>query len=638
MDVTQLYFVSVALLVLGGALCYVLRDAMGRIAGPLATLCSAGALLGGIAIAARTVGAAAAPEIPLGVFRLVAVRHWEFVAFLTFKFTSLTALLNAFAVLFGFCVVLYSLSYWRDGEDHARFYAFALWSVAGASVALVTRNLLVFLFAWEAVTVMLYLLVSIGGEEAKAGAAKTFSMLGFSDVALVLAIACLFARGPELLNIDTLQGSRIVVSNWAEGGLFALFLIAALAKAGAVPLHTWIPKAAEGAPVPTMALLPASLDKLLGIMLLARVSLGFFRLGEGLHLLLMVIGVVTILAAVMMAMVQHQLKKLLSFHAVSQVGYMVLGIGTGVPLGIVGGLFHMINNAVYKNLLFLGAGAVESRTGDLDLDNLGGLAGAMPLTAAAFMIGALAISGVPPLNGFVSKWMVYQGVIEAGGSWMPLLLAGAVLGSALTLASFVKAMHSVFYGDKSSVANRPEVREVGWNMLFPMGVLAGICVAFGVGGGYVARGILASVQEEFGLAHVDMGAGAAISSEVGLWGPLPAMALILLALVLGLAIYTVGRTLRIRKVRPFLAGEVNPPGPTHVSGTGFYLTVRNLPVLSRLYDDAESGALDVYRISGMLGSVVVRGLRALHTGVLEVYVTWVVVGVAAVVSLLFLLR
>ncbi len=644
MDLTQLYFVSVALLVLGGVICYLLRGKTGRTAGPLAVFCSAGALVASIVIATRIAGAASLETVRVGSFRLMAVPSSELAASLTFGFTSLTALVNSFCMLFGFCVVLYSLSYWRAGEEDARFYAFALWSVAGASVALLTRNLLVFLFAWEGVTLMLYLLVSIGGEKAKAGAAKTFSMLGFSDVALVLAIALLFARGgARMLDIDILQnggplGGRIVVSNWADVGLFCLFLIAALAKAGAVPLHTWIPKAAEGAPLPTLALLPASLDKLLGIMLLARISLGFFELTEGLHLLLMIIGVVTILAAVLMAMLQHQLSKLLSFCAVSQVGYMVLGIGTGVPLGVVGGLFHMINHAVYKNLLFLGGGAVESRTGDLELDNLGGLAGAMPLTAGAFMVGALAISGVPPLNGFVSKWMVYQGVIEGGGSLMPLLLAGAVLGSALTLASFVKAMHSVFYGEKSPAAGKADVKEVGWNMLFPMGVLAGICVAFGLGGGYVARALLASVGDEFGVELVPVGAGATISSEVGLFGPAPAVALIVLALLLGLIIYGAGRALRTRKVRPFLAGEVNPPGPTRVSGTGFYLTVRDLPVLKGVFDDAESEALDVYHISGLLGSLVVSGLRKLHTGVLEVYVTWVIVGVAAVVGLLFLLR
>jgi formate hydrogenlyase subunit 3/multisubunit Na+/H+ antiporter MnhD subunit len=288
---------------------------------------------------------------------------------------------NFLALLLGFCVILYSVTYWRTNAENHRFYAFALWAVAATSVALCTRHLLVFLFAWEAVTLMLYLLIGTGEPEARAGAAKTFSILGFGDVALILAVAGVFAiGGARALDIDFLQGDgRIALTSAGHVALYLLFLAAALAKAGAMPLHTWVPAAAEHAPVPTMALLPASLDKLLGIMLLARISLGFFGdLTAGLQILLMVIGVVTIIAAAMMALIQHELKKLLSFHAVSQVGYMVLGIGTGVPVGIAGGLFHMINHAIYKCLLFLSGGAVESRTGDVDLDDLGGGVNANP--------------------------------------------------------------------------------------------------------------------------------------------------------------------------------------------------------------------------------------------------------------------
>ncbi|MFO8007423.1 MAG: proton-conducting transporter membrane subunit [Candidatus Brocadiia bacterium] len=643
MDVSRLYFVSLALLVSGGAICYVFRAGPRRAAGPLAVLCSLVSLLFGIRMAMISKGLDSPFE--LGSVVLSRQISAEFV----FRVTPLTGIVNTLALLFGFCVILYSLSYRRHVRDEPRFFTYALWAVAGASVALMTRNLLVFLFAWEAVTLMLYLLVGLGGPKARAGAAKTFAMLGFSDVALILGIALLFARGGwQMLSIDHLQdasrlGGRILVSSWADVGLFCLFLIAALAKAGAVPLHTWLPSAAEHAPVPTMALLPASLDKLLGIMLLVRISLGFFQITAGLKLLLMLIGLVTILTAVMMAMVQHELKRLLSFHAVSQVGYMVLGVGTGVPIGIVGGVFHMVNNAIYKSLLFLGGGAVESRTKDLELDNLGGLAKVMPLTAGAFLVGALAISGVPPLNGFVSKWMVYQGVIETGGSLMPILLAGAVVGSALTLASFVKAAHSVFFGERPPELKGKEVHEVGWNMVFPMGVLACLCVFLGIFGGYMGSSLLQALGTEFPHAMADAGeafgaAPAVVDSALGFWGPIQATGLILIGLVLGGLFYLFGRATRVRRVRPFLAGEVDTAVPTHVSGTSFYLTVRELPILRAIYADAEKEAFDPYRLAGMLGSNVVEGLRKLHTGVLEVYVTWVVVGVAAVIALLFLLR
>ncbi len=161
---------------------------------------------------------------------------------------------------------------------------------------------------------------------------------------------------------------------------------------------------------------------------------------------MMTIGAVTIVLAVFMALIQKDFKKLLSFHAISQVGYMVLGIGTGIPIGIAGGLFHMINHAMYKCGLFLSAGSVEHRTGTTELKKLGGSGKEMPLTAFGFSVCALAISGVWPLNGFVSKEMVFHGAIETG--YIVFAIA-AWVGAIFTFASFLKAGHSVFFGERT---------------------------------------------------------------------------------------------------------------------------------------------------------------------------------------------
>ena len=169
---------------------------------------------------------------------------------------------------------------------------------------------------------------------------------------------------------------------------------------------------------------------------------------------------ITIITAVMMALVQHNYKRLLGFHAVSQVGYMILGFGMGSVIGVAAGLFHMINNALYKSGLFLSAGCVEYRTGKEDIDDLGGLSKAMPVTFIASLIFAMSISGVPPFNGFASKWMIYQGIIDFGTGagfanklWM-IWLGLAVLGSALTLASFIKFIGGIFLGRRNQNLNR----------------------------------------------------------------------------------------------------------------------------------------------------------------------------------------
>ena len=157
---------------------------------------------------------------------------------------------------------------------------------------------------------------------------------------------------------------------------------------------------------------------------------------------MMWIGAATILLAVMMALVQKDYKKLLAYHAISQVGYMILGIGTALPIGIVGGLFHMVNNAIYKSSLFLSAGAVEKEAGTTDLRELGGLGRSMPVTMICFLVAAASISGVPPFNGFFSKELVYDGALERG--W--IFYAIALAGSFFTAASFLKLGHAAFFG------------------------------------------------------------------------------------------------------------------------------------------------------------------------------------------------
>jgi len=625
--VERMFLHSIGVLLVGGMAAYFLEKGYRKAAGPIAVLCALASFL--LAAPLLWVGRM---SVALGMFQLpVPVQ-------ITFRITPFISVINLFALLFGFCVTLYSLSYFSDRPGAGRFFAFALWAVAGASVALTTSNLLVFILAWEIVTLMLYLLVGLGGPQARRGAAKSFAILGFSDIAIMLGIACLVARGGlSALSMEYLEGAgHIQVGTWADVGIYLLFLLGALGKAGAFPVHTWIPAAAEHAPVPVMALLPASLDKLLGIVLLARISLGFFTLSVGLKILLMSIGAITIIGAVMMAMVQHELKKLLSFHAVSQVGYMVLGVGTGVPIGIIGGLFHMVNNAIYKSLLFLGGGAVEHRTGDLELDHLGGLSKAMPLTFVGFVIGALAISGVPPLNGFVSKWLVYQGVVEAGGRLMPLLLAAAVLGSALTLASFVKAIHSVFLGEQPRELVGKEIKESPLSMLVPIGILSLLCVALGLGAGAVVRSFFVPGIRELGVEQTaSFEKVMAISSGTGLWGPLGAMVLIIVGLALGLIFYFMGRGLKVRRARSFIGGEVKTPAPTYMSGTGFYETVKKLPILRQMYGDAEAEAYDLYRVIGQYGQKLISWLSDLHTGVLETYAMWAVVGVGVALALLF---
>ena len=351
------------------------------------------------------------------------------------------------------------------------FYGYLLLTVGFVNGALLADDLLTLLFFWEGLLVLLYGMIYVGHAGAFRTAAKALIICGAGDLCMMagLALTAMLAH--------TTQMSRISLpldSTPAELG-YLFFTIGALAKGGAMPFHSWIPDAADDAPLPFMALVPGALEKLLGIYLLCRVTLDFYQMQHGSWVseLLMIVGALTIVLAVLMALVQKNYKRLLSFHAVSQVGYMVLGIGTGTPAGVVGGVFHMINNALYKCGLFLTAGAVEKQAGTDDLKQLGGLGRKMPVTCLCFAVLALSISGVPFFNGFFSKELVYEGALERG--WW--FYAAAVIGSMLTAASFLKLGHAAYFDRARSNISR--VKEASWGMLLPILIIAALCLFFG---------------------------------------------------------------------------------------------------------------------------------------------------------------
>jgi formate hydrogenlyase subunit 3/multisubunit Na+/H+ antiporter MnhD subunit len=370
-------------------------------------------------------------------------------------------------------LALYTTVKMKDAPRGREFMAYLFLTAAFANGATLANNFVPLLFFWEGLLVTLYTMITVGGRPLSGRTAvKALLISGFCDFCLILGIGLLWA----VSGTATMSEISVAPTGLAAAA-FVLMMIGAAGKAGAMPFHTWIPDAAVDAPVAFMAFLPAAFEKLLGIYLLARVSLDFFKItpGSAMSILLMIVGAMTIVLAVLMALVQKDLKRLLSYHAVSQVGYMVLGIGTAIPVGIAGGIFHMINHAMYKSGLFLSAGSVEHRAGTTELKKLGGLAREMPWTTFGFTVCALAISGVWPLNGFVSKEMVFHGALETGYT---VFAIAAWIGAIFTFASFLKAGHSVFFGERTR--ERPEVRESPAPIVIPILVLAGLCILFGV--------------------------------------------------------------------------------------------------------------------------------------------------------------
>lgn len=539
---------------------------------------------------------------------------WAWAQKVVLRADSLSAFISLAIGLFGVLISLYSISFMKGKPGLNQYYGYLLWTLGAALGAALANNLILLLVFWGFLGLTLYLLINLGGDQATAVAKKTFIIVGGSDCLMILGIGLIWHL------TDTFSMDQINIS--LSGGLpvlaYLCLAIAAFAKAGAMPFHSWIPDTAEKAPTPVTAYLPASLDKLLGIYLLARISLHLFVMNRPMGTFLMFIGAVTIVAAVMMALIQHDLKRLLGYHAVSQVGYMVLGIGTGNPVGIAGGLFHMVNHAIYKSCLFLSGGSVEHRTKTCDLEKLGGLAKQMPITFITCLIAALSISGIPPFNGFVSKWMVYQGCIEVGKTgdrlWI-IWLAAAMFGSALTLASFVKLIHATFLGQPSEKIKEifGKIKEVNFAMVLPMVTLAGLCVIFGV--------FAYQVPLKF-FIHPSIGE---IPTFPGFWSPSLATWLIIIGIVMGLLIYLLGNIKGVREDTSYIGGEVTEPRMT-VSGVDFYQTISEMGLLKGIYRKAEAKVFDIYDQGRRLTFFITNRFRHLHSGLLPAYLVWCLVG------------
>lgn len=387
------------------------------------------------------------------------------------KLYHFNSFINLAVAGFAFLIVVYSLVFMSRSQHFKQFFG-CLFLILGFTVgAVLSDNLVAMLFFWEGSLLSVFGMIAAGNKNSFKTATKTFIICGITDLCMLLGIVLVgYLAG-------TLNISQISLG---LGGLnsvaFIMLMIGAVSKAGSMPFHSWIPDAAIDAPLPFMSLVVGALEKLLGIYFLSRICLDMFELtpGSRVSVLLMSIGALTIILAVMMALIQKDYKKLLSYHAISQVGYMILGIGTAVPVGIVGGIFHMINHALYKSCLFLTGGSVEKQAGTTNLENLGGIAAKMPVTFACFIITALSISGVWPLNGFFSKELVYDGALERG----LIFYIAAITGSFFTAASFLKLGHAAFLGKRKP--EQDNTKEAPLSMLLPMIVISSVCIIFGV--------------------------------------------------------------------------------------------------------------------------------------------------------------
>ena len=377
----------------------------------------------------------------------------------------------------GFLIVAYSIGY-MDGEDEERrYFAYMALFVFSMLLLVQSANLVLLLAGWGLVGLCSYLLIGYHHErpQAVAAAKKAFIMNAFGDATFALALFVLiWETGSTTLGFESVPVDGTIATLVALG-----LLGGAVAKSAQIPLHTWLPDAMEG-PTPVSALIHAATMVTAGVYLLVRLS-PIFEAAPEVQDLAAGLGAVTLLVAGLVALVQIDIKRVIAYSTMSQIGYMFLGAGLGA---YASGMFHLMTHAFFKALLFLAAGIViHALSGEQDMRKMGGLRAFLPRTWLAMLVGALALSGIPPMAGFFSKDSILAAALDAG-TYGQLLFAAGLAGAFLTGLYTFRMMFLVFGGDVSPYAREhihtPETGGEGpFSMTSTVAVLAGLSVLGG---------------------------------------------------------------------------------------------------------------------------------------------------------------
>jgi len=401
---------------------------------------------------------------------------------------GLSALLLLTVSVVASAAMLFSARYMEQYTAKSKYLSLFMLMVAGMNGVILSGdvfNLYVFL---EIASLASYALVGFGCGHEELEASFKYMVLGSIASTFILFGVALVYGNTGSLNMAYI--SKAIQDSGMNNGLafaLALFTAGFGLKAALVPFHAWLPDAHPSAPAPISAMLSGVLIKALGAYSLCRIVFNVFGVSVAVAWVLVVLGVLSMVIGVFLAVGQWDFKRLLAYHSISQMGYVVLGLGIGAlvlaqggeikwaALAILGGLFHLINHAVFKSLLFLTSGSVEMATGTRQLKELGGLSRKMPITRATCMLASGAISGVPPFNGFWSKLLLVVAAVQAGFYGLG---AVTVVVSLVTLISFLKVQRYVFLGELPE--NLEQTQENKGSMLVAMGFLASLCVLMGL--------------------------------------------------------------------------------------------------------------------------------------------------------------
>jgi multicomponent Na+:H+ antiporter subunit D len=385
----------------------------------------------------------------------------------------------------GFLASLYSISYIKRYTGENYFYALFCLMTAGMNGVVLSGDLFNIFVFLEISVISSYALVAFGVEKNELEASFKYQVLGgLASFLILFGIGFIYWK-TKTLNIADIREAYKSGYDKSYYLLVELLLLCGFGlKAAVIPFHAWLPDAHSSAPSPISAMLSGVFIKAVGIYVIIRLFFNMFVITESMAILITTLGTLSMVIGVLLAIGQWDIKRLLAYHSISQMGYVIISVGMGMilisrgvkheiaVLAISGGIFHLINHAAFKGLLFLNAGAIEYTTGTRDLKEMGGLSKSMPVTSATSFVASMSISGVPPFNGFFSKLII---IVAAVMAKFYLLAVLAVIVSIITLASFLKFQRYAFY-NRIEATDERNYKEVPFPMVFSMVALSLICI------------------------------------------------------------------------------------------------------------------------------------------------------------------
>ena len=533
---------------------------------------------------------------------------------------------------------IYSLGYLKKDANKMHYYTLYLMLSASVLGLVLTGDLFNMFIMIEIMTFASVALTAFRNKQAIAlEAAFKYLVLGSIGSSMTLAGVALMYRVCHTLNMA--QISSIIGGEFNLTTIMAFGLIVAGlgVKSYIVPFHTPAADAYTAAPTSISMIFSGMVNKA-GVYGIIRMVYVVFRAMDrsSIQILLVVFGAVTMFIGVTMALAQHDFKRLLAFHSISQIGYVITAIGLGTALGLNAGLFHAMNHTLFKGLLFLTAGAVLTATGTTNLDKLGGLSKRMPVTTVCFLVGAFSISGLPPFNGFASKWMVYQAIytkaVESGNILFAIATITALIVSVMTLASFIKVTQAVFFGQENP--ENANAKEVPVIMQIPMVIMAVLCVLTGLFYNVVEKFLLApAAGAALGVSnYIDKMMGAGYAKAAGItdieaapaafsfWNPL---VWLLLFVVVFLGVYIVMATSKSTRGRMLEGGEgYDPKYATFFSG--------------EQEEFSQVGGSDLFWGFKTDWKGYYKVLQGLHSGIVTDYASYIVMGAAIIILVMFI--